>query len=281
MFPDILPWNKSDSKDHWCYLVFIPGKDIMLIEHIHEYNEVFVTICPGIVHHVNGKREVLEVNTIMFIRPSDSHRFEVPRKIANKEIAMINVQIPVQLIEDLRERLFIERKEFWSGKKAYPESFVMTDTEAKRFMLDAQQLMRVTWNRFHVERFLLNLLFMYEMREEHFATNAPDWLKNACMEIKEPQNLCKGLEKLYSLCGKSREHISRQMKKSYGVSPVEFVTRSRVDYAAKLLTSTNIEFYEVAERCGFANSTYFFAVFKKYYNTTPRKYRLAARVDIA
>jgi AraC family transcriptional regulator, dual regulator of chb operon len=276
-----LPWKTSYSKDHWCHLVFIPAKEIMLTEHVHEYNEVFVTLCPGLVHYINGRREVLGENTIMFIRPQDNHRFEVPRKIANKEIVMINVQIPNQVIEDLRERLFTERKEFWSGEHVFPESFIMTDTEAKKFMLDAQQLMRVIWNRFHVERFLLNLLFMYEMREEHFASNTPDWLKNACMEIKEPQNLRKGLDKLYSLCGKCREHISRQMKKSYGVSPVEFIARSRVDYAARLLTATNMELHEVAAKCGFNNLSYFFAVFKKYYNTTPRKYRQAARIDLA
>lgn len=276
-----LPWKTYYSKDHWCHLVFIPVSDIMLEEHAHEYNEVFVTLCSGIVHYINDKREVLDANTIMFIRPQDRHRFKVPGKTKANEIAMINVQIPIQVIEDLHQRLFSERSEFWSGNNLHPESFVMTDTEAKKYMLDAQQLMRVTWNRFHVERFLLNLLFMYELREEHFTPNTPDWLKNACLKMKEPQNLRKGLDKFYSLCGKCREHISRQMKKNYDATPVEFISKTRVEYAAGLLTSTNMELYDIAFECGFSNFSYFFAVFKKYYNTTPRKYRLASRINLA
>jgi AraC family cel operon transcriptional repressor len=275
-----LPWDNGYKKGNWGHLVFVSAREVLREEHTHHFYEIFVPRFPGMVHYINGKREVLAKNTLMFVRPQDRHRHEIPRNIAASEIVMVNLGIPIEVIEDLRQRLFTERSAFWSGDNPYPESFVMTDAEADKFMLDAQQLMRVSWDRFHVERFLLNLLFMRELREEHFVANTPEWLKHACMEMKEPQNLRRGLDKFYSLCGKCREHISRQMKQNYGISPVEFISKVRVDYAASLLTATNMELHDIATECGFTNLSYFFAIFKKYHNTTPRKYRIATRINL-
>ncbi|MHB9139355.1 MAG: helix-turn-helix domain-containing protein, partial [Victivallaceae bacterium] len=108
----------------------------------------------------------------------------------------------------------------------------------------------------------------------------PTWMQHACIEIKDPHNLREGLDRFYSLCGRTREHISRELKKRIGMNPVEFIAKNRTSYAARLLTNTSMELHEVASECGFENLSYFFAVFKKHYGTTPRKYRMLTRASM-
>ena len=63
--------------------------------------------------------------------------------------------------------------------------------------------------------------------------------------------------------------IKRETGKTFG----ELLTEIRMEQAERLLTETNRKTYEVAARCGFANTTYFSTVFRRIYGMTPTEYR--------
>ena len=46
-----------------------------------------------------------------------------------------------------------------------------------------------------------------------------------------------------------------------------------MDLAIDLLTNTNLRVDEIANHCGYENSTYFIKVFKKVQGISPSKYR--------
>jgi len=42
-----------------------------------------------------------------------------------------------------------------------------------------------------------------------------------------------------------------------------------MEHAKKLLEETQMKHYEIAEACGYSNSTYFSTIFKRFYGVSP------------
>lgn len=84
----------------------------------------------------------------------------------------------------------------------------------------------------------------------------------------------KTLSKKYSV---SPNHFSTQFKKISGITLSEYINISKVSAAEKMLKKSNIPIAKIAMRCGFNDSNYFAAVFKKYKGITPKKYALTKR----
>ncbi len=73
--------------------------------------------------------------------------------------------------------------------------------------------------------------------------------------------------------GYSKEYISSQFKNTIGCGFNEYLTKTRIAYTIKLLTSSSTPIKNIAVKSGFKNSNYFAAVFKSYMNVTPSQYR--------
>ena len=58
-----------------------------------------------------------------------------------------------------------------------------------------------------------------------------------------------------------------------GVSPIDYVNYYRIECASHFLTSTDMTIAEIAQHCGYNDSSFFIKQFKKYKGTTPKRYR--------
>lgn len=72
--------------------------------------------------------------------------------------------------------------------------------------------------------------------------------------------------------GLSESCLSRKFKQITGMGLSEYITNVRIHNAARLLTEQSLTVSEVAFRCGYNDSNYFAAVFKRHKGTTPLKY---------
>ena len=68
-------------------------------------------------------------------------------------------------------------------------------------------------------------------------------------------------------------YISRCMKQKYGVPPLDYLTRYRVEQAKLLLVNSDLSVARVAEEVGFQNVSYFCKRFMENEGVTPRVYR--------
>ena len=93
--------------------------------------------------------------------------------------------------------------------------------------------------------------------------------------ISENVNADLSLESLSRKYSISPNHLSKQFKKVSGLPLSEFINISRISLAEKILKNTALPVTRVAMECGFNDSNYFAAVFKKYKGVTPKKYALA------
>jgi len=81
------------------------------------------------------------------------------------------------------------------------------------------------------------------------------------------------LKSLASRCFYNPSYFSRVFKEKFGVSPVEYITRKRVDHAARLLCETDLTVDEISARSGFTDRSGFYRVFARYTGKTPSEYR--------
>lgn len=81
------------------------------------------------------------------------------------------------------------------------------------------------------------------------------------------------IEEIANHCYYSKSYFMKFFKETMGSSFIQYLNEYRLDRAAKLLTTTTENVYEVAMEVGFENLSYFNRCFKKKYGMTPGQYR--------
>lgn len=71
----------------------------------------------------------------------------------------------------------------------------------------------------------------------------------------------------------SKFHLSREYKKTFGVTLGNDLKAKRISHAKSLLRFTSDSIEQIAISCGFQNAGYFIKVFRKAENMTPLEYR--------
>lgn len=73
-------------------------------------------------------------------------------------------------------------------------------------------------------------------------------------------------------------HLNREMYRLYGMSFQQKLIRERMERAAWLLQTTNKSIDEIAADVGYKSGAAFYKAFVKYFETTPKKYRLQKKI---
>ena len=100
-------------------------------------------------------------------------------------------------------------------------------------------------------------------------------LKPALEYIEKNYGSHISLETLARQSGLSPKYFCRCFRAIIHRSPVDYVNHYRVECASYLLTTSDMTVAEIAQRCGFNDSSFFIKQFRRYKNTTPHKYRAA------
>ncbi len=71
----------------------------------------------------------------------------------------------------------------------------------------------------------------------------------------------------------SRVELYEQFRRSFDCTVGEYIKKSRLDKACRLLRDTELPIYEIAEACGIPDYNYFSKSFKRAVGVSPREYR--------
>lgn len=85
------------------------------------------------------------------------------------------------------------------------------------------------------------------------------------------------IEQIAGAAGLSTDQLKRAMHRSLGVSPKQFLVRTRIDQAAFLLTTADEPISAIATACGFYDQSQLTRQFTATIGQTPGAYRLLAR----
>ncbi len=78
--------------------------------------------------------------------------------------------------------------------------------------------------------------------------------------------------------GLSHVSFTNRFVRAVGMTPIEYLRRTRLTEAARLLNSTELTVREISERCGFENQFYFSRSFSAMYGLSPSEWRRQGRL---
>ena len=81
------------------------------------------------------------------------------------------------------------------------------------------------------------------------------------------------LDALARLSGLSPKYFCRFFRAIVHRSPIDYVNYYRIECASHFLSTTDMTVAEIAQHCGYNDSSFFIKQFKKYKGTTPKQYR--------
>lgn len=102
----------------------------------------------------------------------------------------------------------------------------------------------------------------------------PRWLRHAFEYVHAHFNEAIGLDDIANSVGVHPVHLARTFRESYGLTLGEQVRALRIEFACRLLSTSDTRLVEIAVMSGFSDQAHFSKVFKQYMGITPSRYRL-------
>ncbi len=81
------------------------------------------------------------------------------------------------------------------------------------------------------------------------------------------------VEKMAAAFYMTRSHFSVLYKRHFGITPGADLHNFTMSYAKKLLKETKLSVEDISQKCGYSSCENFIRSFKKYFGSTPLKYR--------
>lgn len=101
----------------------------------------------------------------------------------------------------------------------------------------------------------------------------PQPVRMALLYMEEHYQSDLTLTELAEIVNLSPSYFSTLFNNITSMTFVNYLTRMRISHAQKLLRTTNLHIYEIAEQAGYKNSYYFNRIFKNQQGITPLEYR--------
>ena len=88
-------------------------------------------------------------------------------------------------------------------------------------------------------------------------------------------NACKGInvEQVLEASGMSRSNLEKRVPDETGDTIHAMIHREKLEKARELLAGSSLSINEISQMCGYPSLQYFYSVFRKEYESTPKEYR--------
>lgn len=270
--------NEEFGINNHCLCKYVYGYSDKFFPHNHKFFELFLVVKGTVEHWINGDVQKLPEGSLVFIRPWDTHGF-----LYDKPQCRDTIYINLSFTEETAHALFTYLSDEHIirtvlDSQTPPHSLLSPSTKAMLIaMLD--ELYTIDPNdirsqNLRVKTILSNIITQYlPSPYPHKKSDLPQWLNDLIKEMENIDNFTAGINKMIELSGKSREHLSRSLKKYYGFSITEYLNGLKINYAANLLINSNMQIVDVCYACGFQNLGYFYKIFKRKYSTTPNEFK--------
>jgi AraC family transcriptional regulator len=101
----------------------------------------------------------------------------------------------------------------------------------------------------------------------------PRWLRSAQEMIHANFAVTTTHDEIANLAGVHPVHLAREFRRHYGCTIGEYVRRLRVEFACRILSTSETSLSEIAHAAGFADQSHFTKVFRKQMGASPAQFR--------
>lgn len=241
------------------------------LNHGHDFYEIVYCTSGSGIHIVNGKEYEFGSNSIFILRPGDKHYF-------------------VQYSTAEALTLCVHTKEFHSFLVSYglenfaplqcnsteePILLQIPNSEVHRFRKIYETIIiRETLARTPYLKIFMGNILSCIIQENHTRASAiPDSFRKVLIEMNRLENIKGGVSAFLRLSNLSHAQLCRLTKKHLNLTPNEYVTQIRMEFAYSFITSTSIGFDDIADSIGFSSYSHFYKLFKKKYHISPSQLR--------
>lgn len=240
--------------------------------HTHDFAEVAWIESGELDHQRNGQREILRPGDVICMRPQDVHG---GRGAGSHGCVLVNVSFDVSVTTTLAERCGVRWP--WTPGPQRPARH-LPPAGCERLHAWAEALSAPGQRLLDLDCFLLDIarLLADDGPDDHVA-GLPGWLRDALPIFSEPRHLRGGVPALAALTGRGQAHLNRVVRAAQNRRATDLVNSLRLAWAAAQLRMTDRDVAAIAEACGLPHLGHFYQLFDEAFNTTPARYRRAAR----
>ena len=260
--------NIDESTGYLC--LYVNGKGRKNRFHEHEFYEFFLALTP-IVHYINGKTEKLDRGRFVFIKPSDIHGIVYEQC---KDGDIINLSFSTQIMEGILNYLCLTKT---AVDNITDHCISLNEADTVSLFKKMENIANGDKTGILSTRILILEMFALFLKDHSFESDIPEWFDQMCNQMKKAENYSVGAEKMVALSGKSREYISRCMRKYRGITVTEFVNDIRLSFVASQLVGGDQGITELCNEAGFYSVSWFNKIFLKKYGMSPKKMRKSGK----
>ena len=244
--------------------------------HYHNYWEVFLILDGALAHNINNHSMLLQKRDLFIIRPKDAHVFLRYRNHSSQHInlmitdsalySMLNAINPALYMQLLCQPNYI-RTTLTEAQYARMNEHI--DTLYKPSALPLPSVIK-----FLILEAIENSYLNGSIHSEDIAANTmPDWLTGLLDRMHSPNNMGATFRELCDPINFSQVHINRMFKQYMNETIGNYFQTVKMDYAAKLLETTDFSVLEISSRIGYSSLSHFIHVFKERFKSSPKEYR--------
>lgn len=242
--------------------------------HNHDYYEIFIITSGKTNHTLNDVCQELPAKTICLIRPEDCHQFT---PITGQRCIHINLSIRQDKLEQLCQSIGISTEKLLAYAT---RTFQLTDNDFSFFKNDARELNCLLDSDEHSEfttmlifEMIVHAIILLNKQRLPFSNSTPEWMNQLLQRIHSPEYLGCRASDIYALSGYSPPVIIDYFKQYTGETVVSYLTKVKLDFAKKLLLSTNLTVLDIACSLGYSSLSHFNKKFRSAFGMSPGEYR--------
>ena len=254
-----------DVNCHWWH-----AHDGVFLKHSHEdYYEVIICTQDH-THKINDLTFLQKVADVLIVAPKSEHEVST-----DKGAEHYNVAVKKELFEKLtsnKDAIINELKE-----QGYLAVHLSDETFAfvKRCIskIDNSKISAFTLTLVETILSAVFLEFMEKKQEEDMFGSVSYYCRNAIEKIDNDTYIDKTLTQIYATYPLSHTAFIDEFKRIKGVTPNKYLAKRKLDYAKKLLLTSNKSVLEIAQETGYDSVSHFIKKFKSEYGETPLRFR--------
>ena len=260
-------------------------------QHAHRFTEMVIVLSGRGVQQANGFRNVVSQGDIWVIPAGGTHSYLECNKLSLVNILFDLNKLPIpfmdmHLLPGFHE-LFPDAEKFFQEARPYP-GYRMPERLLKELKPLLKEMVLECKKFTPGQNYRLLSLFMLivgklisNYPEQAVQLNSNLFPAYQLSEVigflnREYRNKIT-LQDILKRIPMSRSTLNRNFIKAFGMSPIQYLNKIRLDHAAEMLTSTELSVSEIAQQSGFEDSNYFTRTFHKKYGIAPGKWRKTSR----
>ena len=257
------------------------GLEIPEAEHTHDFVELVYTVSGKGIHTVDGKEYHVKRGDMLVINFNCTHSVTPLENLSYIDIMLKPEFFENRLCGTDDIFLMLGLRDFSDFSKTVIRENILLHFEGEELQR-TNMLLDWTWEEQNdnraasalVLKSALSMILSIVFRKMTQNSNLHPCVNDALLSyIRRNCTEKVSVKELAYACGYSNEHFSRLFKAHTGITPTEYITDCRLEYAKKLLVSTDKKTDDIITECGFSDRTAFFRKFSAKFGVSPLKMR--------